>query len=104
MAVSYRKCPKCGHEGPDAETAPEGACPACGLIFEKYLKTRYAALNASAATDRSDADRPALLMQVRALLFHVPEDVESLYVYGRAALLAVLVVYGAKLAAMDVPS
>jgi hypothetical protein len=44
------------------------------------------------------------LARTRTLLFHVPGEVEPLHVYARAALLAVLIVYGVKLAAMDIPS
>jgi len=42
--------------------------------------------------------------QARALLLHVSEEVEPLHVYARAALLAALIVYGVKLAAMDIPA
>src|SRR4051812_39688732 len=45
------------------------------------------------------------LDRVKALVFYVPEDgVDPVHVYARAGLLAVLVIYGFKLAAMDVPS
>ena len=37
-------------------------------------------------------------------VLYVPEEVEPLHVYARAALLAVLVVYGLKLMTMDIPS
>ena len=39
-----------------------------------------------------------------ALFLHVPDDVEPLHVYARAALLLGLIVYGIKLALMDIPS
>ena len=97
MAVSYRKCPKCGHERAATDAAPADACPACGLIFEKYLRTRLAAsAPPSPASSR--------LERAREWLLFVPEKIEPLHVYARAALLAVLIVYGIKLAAMDIPS
>ena len=103
--LHYRKCPKCGHERAAAETAAEGACPACGLIFEKYLRTRLAVPGPPGATASSgETDAPTWLARARTLLFHVPGEVEPLYVYARAALLAALIVYGIKLAAMDIPS
>jgi hypothetical protein len=105
VPVSYRKCPKCGHERSAAETAPAETCPACGLIFEKYLKTRVAPPAApQGASDPAGSDAPTLLERAKALLLHVPDEIPSMYVYARAALLAALIVYGVKLAAMDVPS
>jgi hypothetical protein len=38
------------------------------------------------------------------LLFDGPDEVDAIRVYARAALLAVLVVYGVKLARMDIPA
>jgi hypothetical protein len=105
MAALYLTCPKCGHQRSPADTAPEDACPACGLIFAKYLKSRAAQPDAARARgDAGTGEEPALLARARALLFHVPDEVESSYVYLRGILLAGLIVYGVKLAAMDLPS
>lgn len=41
---------------------------------------------------------------LKELLFEVPEEVEPLHVYARAALLAVLALYGARLAVMSIPA
>src|SRR5262245_9004387 len=106
----YQKCPKCGHERAPDETGPADVCPACGLIFSKYLKARVAPLAAPAASAAPGGSaavavgEPPFVERARSLLFYVPDEVESVYVYLRAALLAALVVYGVKLAAMDIPS
>lgn len=105
MAVSYRKCPKCGHERQAEDTAAAEACPACGLIFEKYLRTRFtAAAPPQGASDAGDATAPTLVERARTLFFHVPDEVPPLHAYVRAGLLAGLAVYGIRLAAMDVAS
>ena len=99
----YKKCQKCGHERTPTETAPDDACPACGLIFAKYLKT---ALGGTAPRARTAAheleDGASLTVRAKALLFYVPEEVNAIALYTRAAFLALLALYGAKLAAMDV--
>jgi hypothetical protein len=100
MPPLYRKCPKCGYERQPADTAPEEGCPACGLLFSKYLKSKVGGSPARAVA----AEEPAQESRLKALLLHVPEAVEPLHVYARATLLAVLVLYGAKLAAMNIPS
>lgn len=105
MPPLYRKCPKCGYERLPTDTAPEDACPACGLIFAKYLKSKVAVPGARpAAIDLPHLDETTLLARARKLLLQVPEEINSLHVYARAALLAALIVYGVKLAAMDIPS
>lgn len=100
----YKKCPKCGHERAADEPQSADACPACGLIFSKYLKSRLAAVAPPATTGSSGDAGDGLAARAKALFLHVPGEVNALHVYARAALLAVLVVYGVKLAAMDIPS
>jgi hypothetical protein len=106
IAVSYRKCPKCGHERAADETTPADSCAACGLIFFKYLQSRAAAAAASPADReaRLASEETSFAARAKALLFDVPDEVDALRVYARAVLLAALLVYGAKLARMDVPS
>lgn len=93
----YKKCPKCGSDSAGADT-----CPACGLIFAKYLKTRFAVALPRVATAADD--KKALLARTKELVVYVPEQVDAIAVYGRAALLAAIAFYGVKLALMDVPS
>lgn len=92
----YKECPKCGSDSAGADT-----CPACGLIFAKYLKTRFAVTQAAASEPEGDDQ---LFKRAKELVLHVPEQVDPIVVYGRAALLAAIAFYGVKLALMDVPS
>jgi len=73
----YARCPKCG-----AASAGADVCPACGLV------TAEASLGA----------------RVRDSLFTVPEETSAVAVCARAAFLALLAVYGVRLAALDVPA
>ena len=38
----YKTCPKCGYERRPQDAAPETECPACGLVFSKWLKSLVA--------------------------------------------------------------
>ena len=98
MATLYRRCPKCG-----ADSAGLEACAACGLIFSKYLKARVAVPEARPVRSR-EADDARLLSRIRELVLHIPEEVQPALVYARAALLAAVVLYGFRLALMDIPS
>lgn len=52
----------------------------------------------------TDESEEGLAARAKALLLHVPDEVSAAHVYGRAALLALLVLYGLKLTAMNIPS
>jgi hypothetical protein len=98
MPSLYKKCPKCG-----AESAGLEACGACGLIFAKYLKAKFAVPAARARRSVEAGDEERLLARAKALAFHVPEEVDPALVYGRAILLAAIAIYGVRLALMDIP-
>ena len=92
----YTTCPKCGHKRePGAGTAD--ACPACGLIYAKYIKQRFAAHPGEELLTESRAQH-----KVRELLLDQPGE-EAYASYARMALLVGLAIYGVKLARMDVP-
>ncbi len=93
----YKTCPKCG-----AASGGQPSCPACGLVFAKYLKAKFAV--PQPAVENSDEQESALSARTKELLFYVPEQVAPLAVYGRAVLLAAIAFYGMKLALMDIPS
>jgi hypothetical protein len=107
IAVSYRTCPKCGHERATEESAPATSCAACGLIFAKYLQSRVAASAPLRSDPQAQLESPeatSLAARAKGLLFDGADEVDAIRVYARAALLAVLVVYGVKLARMDIPA
>ena len=100
----YQKCPKCGHERAAGEAAPADRCGACGLIFSKYLRARLAPALPPEERAAPPERGPGLAARAKALALHLPDEVPALHVGARAALLAVLIVYGIRLAAMDIPS
>lgn len=100
MATLYKTCPKCGTGSAGLDT-----CAACGLIFAKYLKAKFAAPHSQPRPAGAQLDEEeSLLSQAKALLFYVPDEVDRAFVYGRAMLFAAIVFYGTKLAMMDIPS
>jgi hypothetical protein len=56
-----------------------------------------------AAADSKDSEH-SLLTRAKSLLLHVPDDVPPPHVYARLGFFLVLVVYGLRLAAMDIPT
>jgi hypothetical protein len=91
-------CPKCRHR----LATPSGAiaCPACGLVFAKFVAAQSGAPARDApdlaAHERDPQDTLA------ARLLWVPERVESWQVYARTAAFALLTFWGWRIAAMDI--
>ena len=101
MATLYKNCPKCG-----AASAEFDTCAACGLIFAKYLKAKFAVPSSPVrpANAELDGDEDSRLAQLKEALFYIPEQVDPTLVYARAVLLAAIAFYVARLALMDIPS
>lgn len=91
----YASCPKC-----KAASGGADVCPACGLIFAKYLKAKVAVPKPEAS---KEVDPDSWSARARAALFYVPEEVNAWTVYLRGALLAAAAIYGVRLALMDIP-
>ena len=100
----YKTCPKCGYQaGPPIQSSV--SCAACGLIYEKYLRTRLTRAQAVTADTAESKTRAGNLQTfVSSYLLETPEVPERTRTWARAALLALLTFYGLRLARMDVPS
>ena len=99
----FQKCPKCNATLAPGDAGSSGRCPACGLIFAKYLQaqqSRPARVSVSVDEPGTEpaADRPALL----AWLLYVPARVDSIGFYGRCIAYAFFFIWGWRLYAMDV--
>jgi hypothetical protein len=94
-------CPKCRHH----LAAPSGAtaCPACGLVFAKFVAAQSGApLRALPGELRADPVDDDGGTGIAARLLWVPERVEAWQVYARAVLFGLLTLWGWRLAAMDI--
>lgn len=69
-------------------------------MCDPYYRHRTNIFKMSRTTEDENDARPPL----KVLLLDTPDHVEPLHVYAKAALLAFAIVYGVRLAAMDVPS
>ena len=98
----FSRCPKCGADAAGAEV-----CPACGLVFRKYVQAASGApVRADARTRPADdgGEEPAEDRESLAerLLF-VPDEVPAWKPWTGAALLALSVYFGVRYYAMDIP-
>lgn len=90
MALSYRRCPKCGHAASPEGALLEEQCPACGVLFRKWLAAR-AGQPARAATGSEEARAGTRLRDWLTGLLEIPDEGHA----ARAAVGAVLWVLAA---------
>jgi hypothetical protein len=103
----FPKCPKCSTGLDPGDAGSRERCPACGLVFAKYLDAQRgrparAALPLAAAAPEPGAvplpDRAALLDR----LLYTPAGAGGISLYGRLAAYLFFFVWGWRLYAMDV--
>lgn len=98
----FPKCPKCNIALDPADARSRECCPACGLVFSKYLQAQQGrpARPAIAFGPGAEpaADRRALLGR----LLYVPARLNSIVFYGRCTAYLFFFVWGWRLYAMDV--
>lgn len=87
----YAVCPACGHR-PAAGALPADVCPACGIVFRKWLQRRLASANP--APHHDDATGPGIGTRLLQPLLYTEPAVGPVLFAGRAAVLAVLALWG----------
>jgi hypothetical protein len=101
----YKVCPKCGHDNSATATEADTSCPACGLIYEKYLRSRYhSARRARAEADTAVAatsDLPGLVVEA---LFYVKPRINDIEFYGRVLLFLGFIIWGLYFVTLDMQS
>lgn len=99
----FQRCPKCGHAPDPADAAARASCPACGLIYAKYLAARNDSekkIAVPSAEERSAPleERPAAFDR----LLEVPAGAGGIGFYARVAAYAFFLAWGWRLYACDI--
>lgn len=91
----YDTCPKCQHQRQSNEQAEADSCPACGLIYSKWLKSQISAAKPELKnTYANDSARQGLLAFLASWLFYIEEKTNSVVFWGRTLLYAGLLAWG----------
>lgn len=95
----YKTCPKCGYQRTENDKSDKNTCPACGLIFSKYLKHR---LKIPEKTAPTVIDNNVLTsVNLKDLLLHVSTPVDTVSFYVRCAVYVFFVIWGWQFINMD---
>ena len=102
MAITFKQCPKCGHECGSNNVATPEQCPACGLYFAKWAARKsFVPPSLQTEDNADDLETPRWRDQIIDRVLYVPDSVSSAQVWGRAAMLALLLIWGIRMAGMD---
>ena len=99
--IMYETCPKCQHKRQPEDTADTGVCPACGLIFSKWMKQQFAAPSVEVSSDTDKDDQDGWLQLIVEHLFYVDPKTEPVYFYSRLLLYVLFVFWGWQFIMMD---
>lgn len=97
----YEICPKCQYQRQPTDSADEGTCPACGIIFSKWLKQKVTPPT-QVNTSNTVPENYSLYRQISNQLLFVEPETEPLYFYGRLFLFAGFALWGWYFISLDV--
>ena len=104
MQAIFKQCPKCGHQRTSDETATPDKCPACGIYFAKWEARETfvpPAQLVQMADEQDDDATPRWRDHLIDRILYVPKEISDVQIWGRAATLVFLLVWGIRMAAMD---
>ncbi len=104
MAITanmYKKCPKCGVERGRDERSDPGICPACGLVFAKWVSRTLGVARLPREEVREDAGNANAMGEIAARLIHVEPETDPIIFWGRVALFVFFFVWGWYFMALD---
>jgi len=92
----YQTCPKCGHTRAQHDSSPPDRCPACGLLFQKWLRSqlRSASTGQRPAPSARAEHASITLERVLATLVHVEPRVNAVEFWARLVTFVGLSVWG----------
>ena len=96
----YDICPKCSYQRQPADKADQNSCPACGIVYAKWLKSQLSAARPATVPELTENSDGALAL-VSGWLFYNEKPTNPFVFWGRAALYIVLLVWGWSFIRMD---
>lgn len=89
----YNICPKCKYQRLPSDTSDPSVCPACGLIFAKWMKQQFAVTPAGKTGNTSGTETGLTRLLVKRLLYVEPKT-EPVFFYGRLGIYLIFFVWG----------
>ena len=98
----YTICPKCNYERKATDTSDSDICPACGLIFSKWMKQQFSSPTAQSVIKKSiESNSTGISHLIFSHLFFVEEKVNPFVFYGRVVIFIGIFIWGWQFINMD---
>ena len=99
----YSTCPKCHYERKPDDHGDADTCPACGLVFSKWMKQNFAADRAEGGNTPANEIRhvSGYFRTITNLLLHVDDKINPVYFWGRVVVYIGVLAWGWKFLRMD---
>lgn len=97
----YSTCPKCKHERQAGNNTDPDKCPACGIIFSKWMKQQFAAPQRNSSPARGEKKSSNAIRLITSSLFFVEEKVNPFVFYGRVLIFIGMTIWGWQFINMD---
>jgi hypothetical protein len=99
----YTTCPKCNYERQADDKTDSDTCPACSIIFSKWMKQQFSSPETQRATRNKveTSDTPVLVNIICSSLFFVEDKVNPFVFYGRALVFIGIALWGWQFINMD---
>ena len=94
----FTTCPKCHYARKPDDPGDNDSCPACGLIFSKWMKQNCPTVGTEEHETRDEAGQHN---PVTDLLLHVDEQVKPVYFWGRVIVYLGILIWGWRFIRMD---
>ncbi|MCK5498499.1 MAG: hypothetical protein KAI77_04820 [Gammaproteobacteria bacterium] len=81
----YTICPKCHYERGEKDTSDAGTCPACGIIFSKWMKQQFSSpeTNTNHKISTASAEHKSLLDLFNNTVLYIEPNINPFFYYGR---------------------
>lgn len=99
----YTTCPKCKHERKPGENIDMDTCPACGLIFSKWMKQKFSSPETKRKPRKNieTSNSSSLINIISSSLFFVEDKVNPFIFYGRVFIFIGILLWGWQFINMD---
>jgi hypothetical protein len=90
----YKKCPECGFERKPDDRSDPGVCPACRLVFAKWVSRTLGSGGANRIADGDESQGEGRVAMLVARLTFIEPHTDPTVFWGRVAVYVVLFAWG----------
>ncbi len=95
----YEICPKCNYKRQDSDDCSMDQCPACGILFSKWMKRQFG--QDSSPLPAHPGNDTSILVRLKDVLLYVDPDTGPVRFYGNLCIYVFFLAWGWQFIKMD---